>query len=149
MARCTSRTLLFSILAAGLLSGNADARSRLPADSNTPALIAEASPTLAPFQHVRFCLHYPSECKSDPTENERIELTAENSELLNRVNRSVNAAIIPTLKRYGTDLQGGWTIAPAITPSPSAMSCIRAGCQRKRYGCRWSRRLQELAMSFS
>jgi predicted transglutaminase-like cysteine proteinase len=114
MARCTSTTLLFSILAAGLLSGNADARSRWPADSNAPALIAEASPTLAPFQHVRFCLHYPSECKSNPTENERIELTVENSELLNRVNRSVNAAIIPTLKRYGTDLQDGWTIAPAI-----------------------------------
>jgi predicted transglutaminase-like cysteine proteinase len=114
MARCTSTTLLLSILAAGLISGNADARSRLPADSNTPALIAEASPTLAPFQHVRFCLRYPSECKSDPTENERIELTAENSELLNRVNRSVNAAIIPTLKRYGTDLQDGWTIAPVI-----------------------------------
>lgn len=114
MVRCTSTTLLFSILAAGLLSGNADARSRLPANPNTPAPIAEASPTLAPFQHVRFCLHYPSECKSDPTENKRIELTAENSELLNRVNRSVNAAIVPTLKRYGTDLQDGWTIAPAI-----------------------------------
>jgi predicted transglutaminase-like cysteine proteinase len=114
MARCTSTTLLFSILAAGLLSGNADARSRFPADSNAPAPITEASPTLAPFQHVRFCFHYPSECKSDPMENERIELTAENSELLNRVNRSVNAAIVPTLKRYGTDLQDGWTIAPAI-----------------------------------
>jgi predicted transglutaminase-like cysteine proteinase len=114
MARCTSTTLLFSILAAVLLSGNADARSRLPAASNAPAPIAEASPTLAPFQHVRFCLRYPSECKSDPTENARIELTTENSELLNRVNRSVNAAIIPTLKRYGTDLQDGWTIAPVI-----------------------------------
>ena len=114
MARCTSTTLLFSILAAGLLSGNADARSRFPADSNAPAPITEASPTLAPFQHVRFCLHYPSECKSDPMDNERIELTAENSELLNRVNRSVNAGIVPTLKRYGTDLQDGWTIAPAI-----------------------------------
>jgi predicted transglutaminase-like cysteine proteinase len=114
MARCTSTTLLFSILAAVLLSGNADARSRLPADSNAPAPIAEASPTLAPFQHVRFCLRYPSECKSDPTENAHIALTTENSELLNRVNRSVNAAIIPTLKRYGTDLQDGWTIAPVI-----------------------------------
>jgi hypothetical protein len=29
--------------------------------------IVDASPTLAPFQHVRFCLRYPSDCKSDPT----------------------------------------------------------------------------------
>jgi predicted transglutaminase-like cysteine proteinase len=114
MVRSTSTTLLFSILAAGLHSGNADARSQLLADFNTAVEIAEASPTLAPFQHVRFCLHYPSECKSDPTENERIELTAANFELLDRVNRSVNAAIIPTLKRYGTDLKDGWAIAPVL-----------------------------------
>ena len=114
MARCSSTTLLFSILAAGLLSGNADARSRWPADSNAPALIAEASPTLAPFQHVRFCLHYPSECKSNPTEDARIDLNAEISDLLRRVNHSVNMLITPTLKNYGPELQDGWTIAPVI-----------------------------------
>jgi predicted transglutaminase-like cysteine proteinase len=114
MARRASATLLFSILASGLFPGNADARSRLPADSNPPAPIAEASPTLAPFQHVRFCLRYPAECKSDPTENDRIDLTTENSALLERVNRSVNAAIIPMLKSYGTDIQDGWTIAPVL-----------------------------------
>jgi predicted transglutaminase-like cysteine proteinase len=67
---------------------------------------------LAPFQHVRFCLHYPSDCKSNPAESERIELSAEISDLLRRVNRSVNLSITPTIKSYGPELQDGWTIAP-------------------------------------
>jgi predicted transglutaminase-like cysteine proteinase len=67
---------------------------------------------LAPFQHVRFCLRYPSDCKSNPTENERIELNAETSELLTLVNHRVNISIIPTVKSYGADLDDGWTIAP-------------------------------------
>lgn len=74
--------------------------------------IVDASPTLAPFQHVRFCLRYPSDCKSTSTENERIDLNAETSELLKRVNHNVNLSIIPTLKSYRSDLQDGWTIAP-------------------------------------
>jgi predicted transglutaminase-like cysteine proteinase len=68
---------------------------------------------LAPFQHVRFCLRYPLDCKSDATENQRIDLTSENFELLKRVNHSVNAAIAPARKSYGPDLEDGWTIAPA------------------------------------
>jgi predicted transglutaminase-like cysteine proteinase len=67
---------------------------------------------LAPFQHVRFCLRYPSDCKANPTENERIDLNAETSELLKRVNHSVNISIIPTPKSYGPNLGDGWTIAP-------------------------------------
>ncbi len=76
--------------------------------------IVDASPTLAPFQHVRFCLRFPSDCKSDPTESERIELSLENSELLKRVNHSVNMSIVPVLKNYGPDLQDGWAIAPEM-----------------------------------
>jgi len=105
-------TILLASLAAAFFASDADARDRPLQDSGSQAPITEASPTLAPFQHVRFCLRYPSDCKSDPMENERIDLTAENSELLNRVNRSVNAAIIPMLKSYGAELQDGWTIAP-------------------------------------
>jgi len=104
--------VLLSVVAAALFAGDADARNRALQDSAPHAPIAEASPTLAPFQHVRFCLRYPSDCKSDTTENERIELTANDSELLNRVNRSVNSAIAPMPKTYGTDLRDGWTIAP-------------------------------------
>lgn len=74
--------------------------------------IVDSSPTLAPFQHVRFCLRYPSDCKSDPTEQERIDLSVETAELLTRVNRSVNLSITPTLKSYGSNLGDGWTIAP-------------------------------------
>jgi predicted transglutaminase-like cysteine proteinase len=107
-------TLLFSMFASGLLWGGADARSRLPQDSAAPAALVEASPTLAPFQHVRFCLRYPAECQSNLTDDERIDLTDENSELLNRVNRDVNAAITPVRKSYGTDLRDGWTIAPVM-----------------------------------
>jgi predicted transglutaminase-like cysteine proteinase len=100
------------MLAGALSVGGADARGRPLPDSNSLTPIAEATPTLAPFQHVRFCLRYPSDCKTNPTENERIDLDAETSELLMRVNHSVNMSIIPTPKSYGPNLGDGWTIAP-------------------------------------
>jgi predicted transglutaminase-like cysteine proteinase len=114
MAR-RSPSILLTIFAAALSAGSANARSsRSPQDSNVLTPIEDASPTLAPFQHVRFCLRYPSDCKSNPAENYRIELNAETSELLKRVNHRVNTSIIPMLKSYGPDLQDGWTIAPDI-----------------------------------
>jgi predicted transglutaminase-like cysteine proteinase len=113
MAQRISAILLSAILAGSLCSSSAYSRNRFPQDTNSLPPIAEGSPTLAPFQHVRFCIRYPSDCKSDPAGSERIEFNAENSELLKRVNQSVNAAIVPTLKSYGPDLQDGWTIAPA------------------------------------
>src|ERR1700716_1932821 len=105
-------SILFAILAGTLSAGNADARNRSAQDSNLLTPIMDASPTLAPFQHVRFCLRYPSDCKTNPTENERIDLDAQTSELLKRVNHSVNISIIPTPKSYGPNLGDGWTIAP-------------------------------------
>jgi len=93
---------------------SADARNRPLPDSNSLTPIVEASPTLAPFQHVRFCLRYPSDCKTSPTENERIDLDAQTTELLKRVNHSVNISIIPTPKSYGPNLGDGWTIAPDV-----------------------------------
>lgn len=111
MARFVS--LIFFVLFLANASG-ADARSRPIQDSKPSTWIADGSPTLAPFQHVRFCLRYPSECKSNPTEDVRIELTSENADLLKRVNQSVNTSITPAPKSYGTELQDGWTIAPAI-----------------------------------
>jgi predicted transglutaminase-like cysteine proteinase len=108
-----STILFFVIVVSGLFSGSAYSRNRFPQDLSSRSPIVEGSPTLAPFQHVRFCLRYPSDCKSDPTENVRIDLNSENSELLERVNHSVNAAIAPAPKSYGADLEDGWTIAPA------------------------------------
>jgi predicted transglutaminase-like cysteine proteinase len=95
-----------------LTAGSAGARS--PQDSKPSTSIVDASPTLAPFQHVRFCLRYPDDCKSNPTEDARIDLNAEISDLLRRVNHSVNMLITPTLKNYGPELQDGWTIAPVM-----------------------------------
>jgi predicted transglutaminase-like cysteine proteinase len=97
----------------GALSiASADARSRSLQDSSLLTPIVSAAPTLTPFQHVRFCLRYPSDCKSNPAENDHIDLDAETSELLKRVNHSVNMSIIPTRKSYGRNLGDGWTIAP-------------------------------------
>jgi len=74
----------------------------------------ESSLTLAPFQHVRFSLRYPSDCKSDPTEDEHIDLNAKTWELLTRVNHGVNMSIIPTHKSYRPNLVDAWSIAPEM-----------------------------------
>jgi predicted transglutaminase-like cysteine proteinase len=112
LPRSTSLMLLFAILAGGLLPGGAGAKGRLPHMASVPAPLVEASLTLAPFQHVRFCLRYPGDCRSNQAEDERIDLTDEMSALLDRVNRSVNAAIAPIHKGYGRNLAEAWTIAP-------------------------------------
>ena len=110
--RCPS--IYLAMFVGALSVGSADARSRPAQDLSLLTPIVNAAPTLAPFQHVRFCLRYPSDCKSDPTENKRIDLNEETLELLKRVNRSVNKSIIPTSKSYGQNLGDGWTIAPDI-----------------------------------
>lgn len=76
------------------------------------ASIVEAGPTLAPLQHVRFCLHYPDECRSNSLDNERIDLTPASLTLLKRVNHRINASIIPISKTYIGHLNEIWTIAP-------------------------------------
>lgn len=106
---------LISVLAAcGLAATAANARDQWVGEPIAPAVIEQGAPTLAPFQHVRFCLRYPSECSSDPSGEQRIGLNAEKAELLDRVNRTVNAEISPIVKRYGSDLQSAWSIAPAF-----------------------------------
>ena len=105
-------SMLAAILASALFADYATARSRPPQASHFPAPIVEASPTLSPFQHVRFCLRYPSDCKTSLTENERIEFSTETSELLKRVNQNVNSSMIPVSKTYGSNLEDGWTIGP-------------------------------------
>ena len=110
MARPISVFLLSFAFATASIADNADARNRQ--DTSSPLPIIETAPALAPFQHVRFCLRYPADCKSNPREVDRIELNAEKSELVKRVNMDVNAAIIPTVKDHGAEPQEGWTIAP-------------------------------------
>ncbi len=112
MVRCSP--IFFAIIAGALFAGSVNARNRSAQDSNPLAPIVDASPTLAPFQHVRFCLRYPSDCTSNPAENERIDLNAETSELLKRVNHDVNISIAPTVKAYGSNIEDGWTISPEM-----------------------------------
>jgi predicted transglutaminase-like cysteine proteinase len=109
-----SFAMLSALLIGALSAGAADARSRPAKELGQLTPIVDGQPTLAPFQHVRFCLHYPADCKSNPAENDSIELNAETLELLNRVNRDVNMAIAPTVKGYGSNLQEGWTIGPDL-----------------------------------
>ncbi len=47
-------SIIFAVFLA--CADNADARNRLPQDSKPSMSIVDGSPTLAPFQHVRFCL---------------------------------------------------------------------------------------------
>jgi predicted transglutaminase-like cysteine proteinase len=110
----SSLAIFLAIITGALSIGCSEARSRSPQDSNSLTPIMDASPTLAPYQHVRFCLRYPSDCKSNTAEIERIELNGETSDLLNRINRSVNISISPTSKVYGSNLEEGWTIAPEM-----------------------------------
>ena len=105
-------SICLAMFVGALSVGGAEARGRPPQDSRLLTPIVNAAPTLAPFQHVRFCLRYPSDCKSEPTENKSIDLNEETLELLKRVNHSVNMSIIPMPKGYGQNLGDGWTIAP-------------------------------------
>lgn len=111
MAR-RSPSICIAILASALSVSDAGARSRSPLEPYLLTSIADASPTLAPFQHVRFCRRYPSDCKSNPTESDRIDLNSDTWELLKRVNHSINVSIVPILKGYGSNLEDSWTIAP-------------------------------------
>lgn len=108
MARSASTILLSSIVLVALL-GPVQSRSLIETGVVTP--ITEASPTLSPFQHVRFCLRYPADCKSDPAETTMVELTADSLESMQRVNRDVNLSIMPVAKSDPVT-HGGWTISP-------------------------------------
>jgi predicted transglutaminase-like cysteine proteinase len=108
-----SQSMFFAIIAGFVMLGGSQAHSGSSQNSSLLAPITEASPTLAPFQHVRFCLRYPSDCESNSTADQQVELTTETSDLLKRINHSVNKSIGPTVKGYGQNLDDGWTISPA------------------------------------
>src|ERR1700730_12395923 len=102
-----------AIVAASLSAERAGAGVRNHLDAGTFPPIAEASPTFAPLHHVRPCLRYRADCKSNTGEAERIDANAETMELLGRVNHSVNISIAPRAKSYGRNLDDSWTVAPA------------------------------------
>jgi predicted transglutaminase-like cysteine proteinase len=90
-----------------LLDGSANPHSNTDAPT-----ILESSPTLAPFQHVRFCRRYPSDCQATSEQSQLIDLNEQSSALLEGVNRKINASIIPTSRSCGSNLEDAWTIAP-------------------------------------
>ena len=108
-----SRTIIALIVAAAnVLPATANARSRLTTDIDASPSIFGMSPTLAPFQHVRFCLRYPDDCKPTENQGKQIEMDEKTSDLLKRINRSVNLSIAPRTKSYGANLNDSWTIDP-------------------------------------
>jgi predicted transglutaminase-like cysteine proteinase len=74
--------------------------------------IVELGPILSPFQHVRFCQRYPADCRSNSDANQPIELNNKTLELLHRINRQVNTAIVPARKDYDGNVASSWAIAP-------------------------------------
>ncbi|MBV9559064.1 MAG: transglutaminase-like cysteine peptidase [Bradyrhizobium sp.] len=107
-------TLLFLVVAGGRLADGAGAGELPPQAAVVPSSLVETAPSLAPFQHVRFCLRYPADCRPDLTGQGRIDLTDERSDLLDRVNHRVNAAIGPVEKSYTDSVHEGWRIAPLM-----------------------------------
>jgi predicted transglutaminase-like cysteine proteinase len=105
------RLLPICMIVAGVSTDRVDAWPQPVPDPHLLTSIVGAAPVLAPFQHVRFCLRYPTECRPNSTA-QRIEFDIQTMELLDRVNRDVNLSIVPTLKAYDTDLTNKWTIAP-------------------------------------
>jgi predicted transglutaminase-like cysteine proteinase len=89
-------------------SQDAEARNKNIDDASAMISLA-ASPTLAPFQHVRFCLRYPRDCQTD-TKSEPI--LPQMMVLLKSVNDNVNQEINPRSKDYDEAPYEGWTIAP-------------------------------------
>jgi predicted transglutaminase-like cysteine proteinase len=107
-----SSLILLAAFAIVLPHGGAGARTRIPFKASMRTPIIESVPTLAPFQHIRFCLRYPDDCRSNSAESERVDLTSESLELLKRVNHRVNMSIVSKSKAYGSSLEDTWTIAP-------------------------------------
>lgn len=108
-----SRTIIaLAVAAVNVLPITAHARSRIVQDVDVTAPIIGFSPTLAPFQHVRFCLRYPDDCKASENQGKEIELDEKTFGLLKRINRSVNLSIAPRSKLYGSNLADSWTIDP-------------------------------------
>jgi hypothetical protein len=53
-----SSLVLLAALAIVLPHGGAGARTRFPFNASMLTPVVESGPTLAPFQHIRFCLQY-------------------------------------------------------------------------------------------
>ena len=107
-------SMLFLAVAMSLLVEDAAPGNELHKDISSLAPIVEAAPTLAPFQHVRFCLRYPSDCQPNSRNDQRIFLNRRVMSLLTSVNSKINRSIVPSWKDYDGDVDAGWVITPTI-----------------------------------
>jgi predicted transglutaminase-like cysteine proteinase len=89
----------------------ASSRSALPGSGH---VIAGAEQVLAPFAHVRFCAQHREQCqvKRSSIRKSKMRMTPERFAMLERVNLSVNNAIIPQADPPGL-LGDTWTLSPA------------------------------------
>jgi predicted transglutaminase-like cysteine proteinase len=93
--------------------GVGHAASQIEIDNRAPSenSLDELGPTLAPLQYVRFCQRHRVDCNPSAEVSGPIR-TSKNFELIDRLNRRVNDAIVPVRKSYGEKLNPRWTIAP-------------------------------------
>lgn len=98
MLEMLAATLSLSSIVVAAMAGNAVAGP----------FMVEKGPTLAPFGHVEFCLHTRVACAAR-TGVAVVDLSPNNSALLDEVNRSVNAEIVP--KNDPSSVQD-WQISP-------------------------------------
>jgi len=108
----SSFIMVLAVIAASVPTNFAQAGARTSSEPRVLAPIMESGPTLAPFQHVRFCIRYPSDCQASSGQSLTVDLSASTLELLARVNRDVNNAIAPRTKSYGANIEDRWTISP-------------------------------------
>ena len=107
-----SFSVIVLVAASILASSSSEAAGTYPAAFEAAPSIQATTPTLAPFQHIRFCIRYPADCRTDLASPDRVELTPDLFELMETINSEVNSAISPVAKRYGSNLGDGWNIAP-------------------------------------
>lgn len=105
--------LVIALVSASMLaSSGGKAAGTYPTGFEDVPSIQATTPTLAPFQHIRFCIRYPADCRTDLASPDRVALTPDLLELMETVNSEINSAISPEAKRYGSNLSDGWNIAP-------------------------------------
>src|SRR3954470_4391658 len=72
------------------------------------------APALPPMAHIRFCMAYPADCRSNAMvfRGGSIDLTAERYSDLVKVNAEVNRSIIPTRNTRGVAAEE-WVVGPS------------------------------------
>lgn len=108
--RLPSITFCALVLAGGGPSLAMDRSENRPARQ---AGISESAPSLAPFQHVRFCIRNPMECQRVGADRRQLPWSSDLSRQLVVVNDAVNASIRPRIKPYRSSLAFGWELAPS------------------------------------